>query len=382
MDFTLSDDQKMLRDTVRKIAEGKFAPIAAEIDENEIFPKENVKILADNGLLGIQIPEEYGGAGAGLLSLVLVVEEVARVCASTSVTLTTQALATDPLLLAGSEDQKNNYLYRLASGSCLGACGITEPGAGSDVAGMKTMAKKTKDGYLLNGAKLFITNGGESDIVTVLAYTDKEKGNKGISMFVVEKGDAGFTVGKHEKKLGMHGSDTRELVFEDVFLPEARLLGQEGSGFKTLMTTFNYTRPAVGGQALGIAQGALEASIRYAKERSQFGKTLSSFQGMQWMLAEMALGVETARTMVYRAASTIDNDPDSTDIPRLSSMAKWYASDVAMKVTTDAVQVFGGYGYIREYPVERMMRDAKITQIYEGTNQIQRTIVAGHILRS
>jgi alkylation response protein AidB-like acyl-CoA dehydrogenase len=247
---------------------------------------------------------------------------------------------------------------------------------------MKTMAKKTKDGYLLNGAKLFITNGGESDIVTVLAYTDKEKGNKGISMFVVEKGDAGFTVGKHEKKLGMHGSDTRELVFEDVFLPEARLLGQEGSGFKTLMTTFNYTRPAVGGQALGIAQGALEASIRYAKERSQFGKTLSSFQGMQWMLAEMALGVETARTMVYRAASTIDNDPDSTDIPRLSSMAKWYASDVAMKVTTDAVQVFGGYGYIREYPVERMMRDAKITQIYEGTNQIQRTIVAGHILRS
>ncbi|HQP31751.1 MAG TPA: acyl-CoA dehydrogenase family protein [Deltaproteobacteria bacterium] len=381
MDFILSDDQKMLRDTVRKIAEGKFAPIAAEIDEKEIFPKENVKILVENGLLGVQIPEEYGGAGAGLLSLVLVVEEVARVCASTSVTLTTQALATDPLLLAGSEEQKQNYLYRLASGSCLGACGITEPGAGSDVAGMKTMAKKTKDGYILNGAKLFITNGGESDIVTVLAYTDKEKGNKGISMFVVEKGDAGFTVGKHEKKLGMHGSDTRELVFEDVFLPEDRLLGAEGSGFKTLMTTFNYTRPAVGGQALGIAQGALEASIRYAKERSQFGKTLSSFQGMQWMLAEMALAVETARTMVYRAASTIDCEPDSTDIPRLSSMAKWYASDVAMKVTTDAVQVFGGYGYIREYPVERMMRDAKITQIYEGTNQIQRTIVAGHILR-
>jgi butyryl-CoA dehydrogenase len=381
MDFILSDDQKMLRDTVRRIAESKFAPIAAEIDEQEIFPKESVKILAENGLLGVQIPEEYGGAGAGSLALVLVVEEIARVCASTSVILTTQALASDPLLLAGSEEQKNNYLYRLASGSCLGACGITEPGAGSDVAGMKTVAKKTKDGYILNGAKMFITNGGESDIVTVLAYTDKEKGNRGISMFLVEKGDAGFAVGKHEKKLGLHGSDTRELVFEDVFLPEARLLGPEGSGFKTLMTTFNYTRPAVGGQALGIAQGALEASIRYAKERSQFGKTLSSFQGMQWMLAEMALSVETARSIVYRAASTIDHEPNSTDIPRLSSMAKWYASDVAMKVTTDAVQIFGGYGYIREYPVERMMRDAKITQIYEGTNQIQRTIVAGHILR-
>ena len=381
MDFILNEDQKMLRDTVRKIAENKFAPIAAEIDEKEIFPNESVRILAENGLLGVQIPEEYGGAGAGSLALVLVVEEVARICASTSVVLTTQALATDPMLLAGSEEQKQNYLYRLASGACLGACGITEPGAGSDVAGMKTVAKKTKDGYILNGAKMFITNGGESDIVTVLAYTDKEKGNKGISMFIVEKGDAGFSVGKHEKKLGLHGSDTRELVFEDVFLPEARLIGAEGSGFKTLMTTFNYTRPAVGGQALGIAQGALEASIRYVKERSQFGKTLSSFQGMQWMLAEMALSVETARSIVYRAAATIDSEPESMDIPRLSSMAKWYASDVAMKVTTDAVQIFGGYGYTREYPVERMMRDAKITQIYEGTNQIQRTIVASHILK-
>jgi len=381
MDFTLNEDQKMLRDTVRKIAENKFAPIAAEIDEKEIFPKESVKILAENGLLGVQIPEEYGGAGAGSMALVLVVEEIARVCASTSVILTTQALASDPLLLAGNEEQKKNYLYRLASGSCLGACGITEPGAGSDVAGMKTVAKKTKDGYILNGSKMFITNGGESDIITILAYTDKEKGNRGISMFLVEKGDAGFNVGKHEKKLGLHGSDTRELILEDVFLPESRLLGPEGSAFKTLMATFNYTRPAVGGQALGIAQGALEASIRYVKERSQFGKTLASFQGMQWMLAEMALSVETARSIVYRAASTIDNEPDSIDIPRLSSMAKWYASDVAMKVTTDAVQIFGGYGFIREYPVERMMRDAKITQIYEGTNQIQRTIVASHILR-
>ena len=381
MDFILSADQSMLRDTVRRIAEEKFAPLAAEIDEKETFPGESVKVLAENGLLGIQIPEEYGGAGAGMLAMVLAVEEIARVCASTSVILTTQALASDPFLLAGSEEQKKNYLYRLASGQCLGACGITEPGAGSDVTGMKTTAKKVDGGYILNGSKIFITNGGESDIITVLAYTDKEKGNRGISMLIVEKGDAGFSVGKKEHKLGLHGSDTRELVFEDVFLPKERLLGPEGQGFKTLMTTFNYTRPAVGGQALGIAQGALDVAIKYAKERVQFGKTLASFQGMQWMLAEMALSVETARSIVYRAASMIDTEPESADLPRIASMAKWYASDVAMKVTTDAVQVLGGYGYVREYPVERMMRDAKITQIYEGTNQIQRMIVAGQILK-
>jgi butyryl-CoA dehydrogenase len=235
---------------------------------------------------------------------------------------------------------------------------------------------------VLNGAKIFITNGGVSDIVVVVAYTNRELGNRGISMFIVESGDPGFLVGKQEHKMGIHGSDTRELVFEDVFLPEKRLLGgSEGLGFKVLMQTFNYTRPAVGAQALGIAQGALEASIKYAKERSQFGKTLSSFQGLQWMMAEMALAVETARTMVYRAAATIDQDPESADIPKISSMAKWYASDVAMKVTTDAVQIFGGYGYTREYPVERMMRDAKITQIYEGTNQVQRMIIAGQLLR-
>jgi len=381
MDFILNDDQKMLRDTVRRIAESEFGPRAAEVDATEKFPREAFKTLGENGLMGIQVPEEYGGAGAGMLSLILTVEEVARVCASTSVILTTQALASDPLLLAGTEEQKKNYLYRMASGQCLGACAITEPGAGSDVSGMKTNAKKVDGGYILNGSKIFITNGGESDIVTVLAYTNKEKGNKGISMLLVESGDKGFVVGRPEHKLGIHGSDTRELTFEDVFLPDNRLLGGEGNGFKILMTTFNYTRPAVGSQALGIAQGALEAAIKYAKERVQFGKPLASFQGLQWMMADMALAVETARTMVYRAASTIDNEPDSPDIPRISSMAKWYASDVAMKVTTDAVQIFGGYGYSREYPVERMMRDAKITQIYEGTNQIQRVIIAGQILK-
>lgn len=381
MDFILNEDQRMLRDTVRRIADEKFAPIAAEIDEKEIFPAESVKVLKENGLLGVQIPEAYGGAGAGLLAMALVVEEIARVCTSTSIIVTTQALASDPLLLVGTEEQKKKYLYRLASGDCLGACGITEPGAGSDVSGMKTTAKKVDGGYVIDGAKIFITNGGESEIVTVLAYTDREKGNHGISMFILEKGDKGFTVGKKEHKMGLHGSDTRELVFDNLFVPQDRLLGPEGGGFRTLMTTFNYTRPVVGAQALGIAQGALDASIRYAKERIQFGKSITSFQGMQWMLAEMALSVETARSIVYRAASMIDTEPDSRDIPKIASMAKWYASDIAMKVTTDAVQVFGGYGYVREYPVERMMRDAKITQIYEGTNQIQRTIIAGQILK-
>jgi alkylation response protein AidB-like acyl-CoA dehydrogenase len=381
MDFRLSDDQKMLRDTVRRIAETEFAPQAAEIDSTEEFPKKHFKILSENGLLGIQVPEEYGGAGAGMLSLIIAVEEVARCCASTSVILTTQALASDPLLLGGTEEQKKSYLYRLASGQCLGACAITEPGAGSDVAGMKTVARKVNGGYVLDGSKIFITNGGVSEIVTVLAYTNREKGNKGISMLLVEKDDKGFTVGKQEHKMGIHGSDTRELVFEDVFLPDNRVIGSEGIGFKVLMQTFNYTRPAVGAQALGIAQGALEAAVDYAKERVQFGKPLTSFQGIQWMLAEMALGVETARTIVYRAASMIDTEHDSPDIPKIASMAKWYASDVAMKVTTDAVQIFGGYGYTREYPVERMMRDAKITQIYEGTNQVQRIIVAAQLLK-
>ncbi len=371
----------MLRDSVRRIAESEFGPHAAGVDETEKFPREAFRTLAENGLLGIQIPEEYGGAGAGMLSLILTVEEVARVCASTSVILTTQALASDPLLIGGTEEQKKKYLYRLASGESLGACAITEPQAGSDVSGMKTTAKKVNGGYVLNGSKIFITNAGESDIITVLAYTDKEKGSKGISMFIVEKEDKGFIVGRQEHKMGIRGSDTRELTFEDLFVPEDRLLGKEGDGFKILMATFNYTRPAVGAQALGIAQGALEQTIRYSKERVQFGKPLASFQGLQWMMAEMALGVETARTMIYRAAATIDDEPDSPDIPKLSSMAKWYASDVAMKVTTDAVQIFGGYGYSREYPVERMMRDAKITQIYEGTNQVQRMIIAGQILK-
>lgn len=381
MDFRLSEDQQMLKDMARKISLNEFAPRAADIDEKEEFPWENKRILEENGLLGVQIPEEYGGAGAGMLSLAIVIEEVARVCASTSVILTTQALASDPLLIGGSHEQKLKWLKPMAEGLYLGACAITESGAGSDVTSIRTTAVAKDGGYLINGTKLFITNGGVSDIITVVAYTNKDKGHKGISMLVVPKDTPGFVVGKEEKKLGIRGSDTRELIFEDCFVPQENVIGNPEDGFKILMKTFNYTRPGVAAQAIGIAQGALDAVVSYMKERIQFGKTIAEFQGLQWMIAEMALKIEAGRTLIHRVCSTIDNEPESKDIPRLASMAKWLASDTAMEATTDAVQIFGGYGYSREYPVERMMRDAKITQIYEGTNQVQRIIIANQLLR-
>jgi alkylation response protein AidB-like acyl-CoA dehydrogenase len=381
MDFRLSEEQQMLKDMTRKIAENEFGPRAAEIDEKEEFSWENKQVLEENGLLGVQVPEEYGGAGAGMVSLAIVIEEVARVCAATSAILTTQALATDPLIIAGSHEQKLKWLKPMAEGAVLGACAITEPGAGSDVTGIRTTATAKDGGYVIDGSKIFITNGGVSDTIVVVAYTDKEKKHKGISLFVVTKDTPGFSVGKKEKKLGIRSSDTSELVFENCFVPEENLLGNLGEGFKVLMKVFNYTRPGIGAQAVGIGQGALDAAVSYCKERVQFGRSLSEFQGLQWMMAEMALQIEMARTMVYRVCATIDDEPDSRDIPRLASMAKWYASDAAMQITTDAVQILGGYGFVREYPVERMMRDAKITQIYEGTNQIQRIIVANSLLK-
>ncbi|MFB3924753.1 MAG: acyl-CoA dehydrogenase family protein [Syntrophales bacterium] len=381
MDFRLNEDQLMLRDTIRRIAQEQFAPKAAEIDATEQFPWDNFNILRDNGLLGINVAEEYGGAGAGQLALLLVLEETARVCGSTSVILTNQGLSSEPLMISGSEEQKKTLLFRLATGECPGAMAITEPNAGSDVAAMKTSAKKVDGGWVINGSKIFITQAAVAGITGVICYTDRSKGNKGMSIFMLEKGTKGLIVGRPEHKMGIRGSDTRELIFEDCFVPDSHLIGPEGSGFKTLMKTFNYSRPNIAAQALGIAQGALDAAIAYAKERVQFGKPLASFQGMQWMIAEMALAVETARAIVYRSGAMIDAEPDHPEIPKICSMAKWYASDVAMKVTTDAVQIFGGYGYTREYPVERMMRDAKITQIYEGTNQVQRIIVAGQILK-
>jgi len=381
MDFRLSEEQQMLKDMARKIAENEFGPRAAEIDEKEEFSWENKQVLEENGLLGVQVPEEYGGAGAGMVSLAIVIEEVARICAATSAILTTQALATDPFIIAGTHEQKLKWLKPLAEGAVLGACAITEPGAGSDVTAIRTTAKAKDGGYVIDGSKIFITNGSVSDTIVVVAYTDKEKKHKGISLFVVTKDTPGFSVGKKEKKLGIRSSDTSELVFEDCFVPEENLLGNAGEGFKVLMKVFNYTRPGIGAQAVGIGQGALDTVVSYCKERVQFGKSLAEFQGLQWMMAEMALQIEMARTMVYRVCATIDDEPDSKDIPRLASMAKWYASDAAMRITTDAVQILGGYGFVREYPVERMMRDAKITQIYEGTNQIQRIIVANSLLK-
>ncbi|MGO9136940.1 MAG: acyl-CoA dehydrogenase family protein [Syntrophales bacterium] len=381
MDFRLSEVQQMLRDSIRRIAQSKFAPKAAEIDATETFPWQNFETLRNAGLLGVNVAEEYGGAGAGQVALLIVIEETARVCGSTSVILTNQGLSSEPFMISGSEEQKKSFLYRLATGECPGAMAITEPNAGSDVAGMKTTAKKTDGGWLINGSKIFITQAAVAGLTCVICYTDRSKGTKGMSIFVLEKGAEGMHIGKAEHKMGIRGSDTRELTFEDCFVPDSNLIGPEGSGFKTLMSVFNFSRPNVAAQALGIAQGALDAALSYAKERVQFGKTLSSFQGMQWMLAEMALAVETARTIVYRAGAMIDTEPDHPDIPKICSMAKWYASDTAMKVTTDAVQIFGGYGYSREYPLERMMRDAKITQIYEGTNQVQRIIIANQLLR-
>jgi alkylation response protein AidB-like acyl-CoA dehydrogenase len=380
MDFRLSEELVMIQDSIRRIAREQFAPKAAEIDSTERFPWENFELLRDNGFLGVNVAEKYGGAGAGHLAFLLVIEETARACGSTSVILTNQGLSSEPLMIAGSEEQKEKWLFRLATGECPGAMAITEPNAGSDVAGMKTTATKTNGGWLLNGSKIFITQAGVAGIILVICYTDKSKGNRGMSIFLLEKDAKGMTLGKPEQKMGIRGSDTRQIFFDDCFVPDEQMIGPEGAGFKTLMKTFNFSRPNVAAQALGIAQGAFDAALAYAKERVQFGKTLASFQGMQWMLAEMALNIETARTLVYRSGAMVDDEPDHPDIPKIVSMAKWHASDVAMKVTTDAVQIFGGYGYTREYPVERMMRDAKITQIYEGTNQIQRIIVANQLL--
>jgi len=329
---------------------------------------------------GLQTRTAAGGIGFQVVNRI-VIEEVARVCTSSSIIVTNQALGADPILLGGDEEQKKNWLPPLAEGKVLGGLAITEPNAGSDVTGIKTTATRNGSGYVLNGSKLFITNGGVGEIFTIVAYTDKSKGNKGISLFVVTKDMKGFSAGKKEKKMGIRGSDTTELILEDCVVPEENLLGSEGGGFKILMEVLNYTRPGVGAQAVGIAQGALDTAVDYTKMRMQFGKRLCDFQGLQWMMAEMALKVEAARTMVWRACAAIDNDPASKDIPKLSSMAKWFASDAAMGVTTDAVQLLGGYGYTREYPVERMMRDAKITQIYEGTNQVQRIIIANQLLR-
>lgn len=380
MDYLLTEEQVMLRDLCRQITEEKIIPVAAQYDKTEEFPWDVVKVMAESDIFGVYIDEKYGGMGGGLLELCIATEEFSRGCAGIALAFSATALGTDPILLFGNEEQKEKYLPSIASGKKLAAYAITEPAAGSDASAMQTTAKKDGDHYILNGTKHFITNGGEAEIYTVVAMTNKDRGARGASIFIVEKGTPGFTFGKKEDKMGIRGSATRELIFTDCRIPKENMIGKEGQGFLIAMKTFDMSRPGIGAQALGIAQGAFEAAVKYAKERKQFGKSISSFQGIQFMLADMATQIEAARALVYASARQIDAGLDK-NFSKDSSMAKMFASDVAMKVTTDAVQIFGGYGYMKEYPVEKFMRDAKITQIYEGTNQIQRNIIALNLIK-
>lgn len=374
----LTDEQKMIQTLAKKIAKEKLEPRAQEVDASGKMSLDNVKSMADNGLFGVSVPEEFGGVGGNVLSHALVVEEIARACASTSVVLSTQALAIAPFLVAGNHKQKEKYLTQLASGKVLGSFGITEPSAGSDVASAQTKAEENDEGYLLNGQKVFITNAGDAEIYVILARTSQER-TKGISLFIVEKGTPGFSFGKEENKMGMRGSVTKEIILENVQIPKENLLGEEGKGFSILMEVFNQTRPIVGAQATGIARGAFEYCLDYVKERKQFGKPIAQFQMVQAMLADMSMKIQASRLLVHNVSRMIDQS--MTNIAQHASMAKCFASDTAMEVTTDAVQLLGGYGYIKDYPVERMMRDAKITQIYEGTNQVQRVIIANELIK-
>ncbi|UCF77751.1 MAG: acyl-CoA dehydrogenase family protein [Candidatus Eiseniibacteriota bacterium] len=379
MDYFLTKDQEMIQELARQIARERVLPVRAELDEKEEFPWEIMRALAQAGLFGVYLPEEYGGTGGGCLDLCVATEELSRVCAGVAVSYAASALGAYPILLFGSDEQRKKYLPPVASGQKLAAFALTEPDAGSDASAVKTSAVKKGDSYVLDGTKQWITNGGEASIYTVIARTDKKKGIRGLSAFIVEKDTPGFSFGKKEKKMGIRASATRELVFTDCAVPAANLLGREGIGFLLAMKTFDQSRPGVAAQAVGIAQGALDEAVRYAKERHQFDKPISSFQGVQFMMAEMATLVEAARSLVYAVAKAID--AGAKDVSRESAMTKLFASDVAMKVTTEAVQIFGGYGYMRDYPVEKMMRDAKITQIYEGTNQIQKSIIALSLIK-
>src|SRR6056297_342122 len=378
MDFNLNEEHKMSKKVYKEFAEKEVEPIAAEIDESCEFPAENVKKMQKADMMGIPFPQEYGGAGSDTLNYVLAVEELSRACATHGVILSAHtSLGAHPIYKYGNEKQKEKYLKPLANGEKIGAFGLTEPDAGSDASAQKTTAKLDGDEYVLNGNKIFITNAGVADIFIVMAMTDKSKGTRGISAFIVEKDTPGFTLGKKEDKMGINASDTRELIFQDCRIPKENILGKEGMGFKIAMATLDGGRIGIAAQALGIAQRALDETVQYVQEREQFGRPIGKFQGLQWEIAEMATKVEAARNLVYKAAKTKDS---GESFSKEAAMAKYYASEVASEVANKAVQLHGGYGYIKEYPVERRMRDAKITEIYEGTTEVQKMVIAGSLL--
>jgi len=379
MRYFLTEEQQMIIDICRQIVDERIIPARAELDEKGIFPTEILKEVGKSDLFRLFVPEEYGGMGTGIFEVCIATEELSRGDMGVATSYAASGLGFIPILIYGSEEQKKKYLPQLASGEKLAAFGLTESEAGSDVGGIRTTAKLDGDYYILNGTKQWISNGGEADIYTIFAMTDPGKGARGASTFIVEKGTPGFDFGKKEDKLGIRSSTTRELIFTDCKIPRRNIITREGMGFIIAMKTFDQSRPAVGAQAVGVAQAALEEALNYSKVRKQFGNTISSFQAIQHMLADMATYVEAARALIYHTAKVIDSG--EKNIGRLSAMSKLFASDMAMKVTIDAVQILGGYGYMKDYPVERMMRDAKITQIYEGTNQIQRNIIALDLIK-
>lgn len=377
--FQLSEEQRLLRKSVRQLADDKIAPRAAEIDETASFPYDVLDELVRAGFHAVHIPEQYGGMGADAVSACIVIEEVARACASSSLIPAVNKLGSQPIILSGSETLKRQVLSDIAENGVMISYALSEREAGSDAAAMRTRAVLDGDHWVLNGTKCWITNAGVSTYYTVMAVTDPDKGANGISAFVVRKDDPGFSVGAKERKLGIKGSPTCEIYFEDCAIPADRIIGEPGTGFKTALRTLDHTRLAIGAQALGIAQGAFDAAVDYVKQRRQFGKRIADFQGIQFMVADMATKIEAARQLVYAAAARAERDEPNLTVT--SSAAKVFASDTAMSVTTDAVQLFGGYGFTQDFPVERMMRDAKITQIYEGTNQINRMVIARNILK-
>jgi butyryl-CoA dehydrogenase len=379
MHYQLTEEQQVIKELCHQIAEEQIKPVAAKYDESGEFAWDIVKILADSDIFGVAIPEEYGGMGGGVMEMALVTEELSWGCGGIALAFGATGLGTFPIVLFGNDEQKARTLPDVAAGKRLAAFCITEADAGSDAGGIKTTAAKDGDHYVINGTKQWITNGGEADIYTVVALTDKSKGARGASAFMIDKGTPGLSFGKKENKMGIRSSATREVIFEDARVHKDNLLAREGMGFIVALKTFDQARPGVAAQAVGIAQRALDEAVHYARIRKQFGHPISSFQGLQFMLADMAIHVEAARALIYAAARTIDSG--EKNIAKDSAICKTFASDAAMKVTTDAVQVFGGYGYMKEYPVEKLMRDAKITQIYEGSNEIQRNVIAAALIK-